>query len=549
MKHSKQARLASVTLDDQAVSVAGLLVRGPRSGLRAEHFPDPNARAVFEAVMLHRHAEGRDRAAVERLVREEIERRALGRAAVEFIEFALEFSMIEGVMREHELERNARHLIDAAEYRRLIAELEIARSRSDHALEAALAEKLAELEAGERRQGEFVLVRACDLEEKPIEWLWPGYVPAGALTLLSSPPKCGKSTLTATIAARVSRGALWPSGPALPSQPAVCAPLGEVLVIAYEDDLERTVIPRLIAAGADLERVRFLRGIKRRRGKRETLSSIDLAEHFEAIEEIVRRHRIALVIVDPVMSGFSAGRDTNADNEVRAVLGPFVPLAEETRAAFLFVTHTNKRAEGSSLDAAIGSRAFTGLCRMVLALVRFPARSAEHGDEFAGPPRYRSALLQSGGNLGAPRPGLVFEIASRDGNEARAVVEFIEEFNGDADEFRAMLRKQERAVISAEIDGRQAKCTRAMLEIVERERWIESAALDRELESQGHNARAVERARTALVREGRIEKRKSGDTWWTGLGGTEPSGIRYAVALDARLDAKRVREGREGGSA
>jgi hypothetical protein len=112
-----------------------------------------------------------------------------------------------------------------------------------------------------------------------------------------------------------------------------------------------------------------------------------------------------------------------------------------------------------------------------------------------------------------------------------------------------MLRKQERAVISAEIDGRQAKCTRAMLEIVERERWIESAALDRELESQGHNARAVERARTALVREGRIEKRKSGDTWWTGLGGTEPSGIRYAVALDARLDAKRVREGREGGSA
>jgi hypothetical protein len=546
---SKQARLASVTLDDLAVSVAGLLVRGPRSGLRAEHFPDHNARAVFEAVMLHRHAEGRDRAAVERLVREEIERRGLGRGTAEFLEAVLEFSTLEGAMREHELERNARHLIDAAEYRRLLSELEAARGRSDHALEAALAEKVADLETGERRQGEIVLVRACDLEEKPVEWLWPGYVPAGALTLLSSPPKCGKSTLTATIAARVSRGALWPSGPALPSQPAVCAPLGEVLVIAYEDDLERTVIPRLIAAGADLERVRFLRGIKRRRGKRETLFSIDLAEHFEAIEEIVRRHRIALVIVDPVMSGFSAGRDTNADNEVRAVLGPFVPLAEETRAAFLFVTHTNKRAEGSSLDAAIGSRAFTGICRMVLALVRFPARSAEDGDEFAGPPRYRSALLQSGGNLGAPRPGLVFEIASRCGNEARAAVEFLEEFNGDADDFRAMLRKQERASISAEIDGRQAKCTRAMLEIVERERWIESAALDEVLEAQRHNARAIERARTALVREGRLEKRRSGDTWWTGLGGTEPSGERYARAAEARLDAKRVREGREGGSA
>ncbi len=542
MTHSKQARLAAVTLEDQAVSVAGLLVHGPRSGLRAEHFPDAGARSVFEAVMLHRHAEGRDRAAVERLVREEIERRGLGRGAIGFLETAIEFSMMEGAMREHELDRNAQHLIDAAEYRRLLSEIEIARGRSDHALEAVLAEKLAELEAGERRQGEFVLVRACDLEEKPIEWLWPGYIPAGALTLLSSPPKCGKSTLTATIAARVSRGALWPSGPALPSQPAVCAPLGEVLVIAYEDDLERTVIPRLIAAGADLARVRFLHGIKRRRGKRETLFSIDLAEHFEAIEEIVRRHRIALVIVDPVMSGFSAGRDTNADNEVRAVLGPFVPLAEKTRAAFLFVTHTNKRAEGSSLDAAIGSRAFTGICRMVLALVKFPVRGGEDGDEPVGPPRYRSALLQSGGNLGAPRPGLVFEIASRCGNEARAAVEFLEEFNGDADEFRAWLRKQERAAQSAEIDGRQAKCTRAMLEIVERERWIESAALDEALEAQGHNTRAIDRARTALVREGRLDKRKSGDTWWTGRGGTEPSGERYARAAERRLAAKRARD-------
>lgn len=541
MKHSKQARLASVVLDDQVVAVAGLLVRDPRPGLLAEHFPDASARSVFEAVMLHRHAEGRDRAAVERLVREEIERRGLGRGAIEFLETAIECSMMEGAMREHELDRNARHLIDAAEYRRLLSEIEIARGRSDHALEAALAEKLADLEAGERRHGEFVLVRASELEEKPVEWLWPGYIPSGALTLLSSPPKCGKSTLTATMAARVSKGALWPSGPALPSQPAVCAPLGDVLVIAYEDDLERTVIPRLIAAGADLERVRFLRGIKRQHGKRVTPFSIDLAEHFETIEEIVRQYRIALVIVDPVMSGFSAGRDTNADNEVRAVLGPFVPLAEETRAAFLFVTHTNKRAEGSSLDAAIGSRAFTGICRMVLALVKFPVRGGEDGDEPAGPPRYRSALLQSGGNLGAPRPGLVFEIASRGGNEARAAVEFLEEFNGDADEFRLWLRKQERAEQSAPIDGRQAKCTRAMLEIVERERWIESAALDEALEAQGHNARAIERARTALGREGRLDKRKSGETWWTGLGGTEPSGTRYELAAETRRAAKRAR--------
>jgi putative DNA primase/helicase len=540
MSASRQTRLATVTLDDQAMAIAGLLRSGPRPGLRPEYFPDPTARAVFEAVMLHRHGERRDFAAVERLVREEIERRALDRGLAVF-ETAVEFSILEAAMREHEIDRNARHLIEAAEYRRLLGELDGARARSDHALEAACAEKLADLERGERRGGEVVLVRASDLEEKPVEWLWTGYIPAGALTLLSSPPKCGKSTLTAAIAARVSRGALWPSGPALPSQPAVCAPCGDVLVIAYEDDLERTVIPRLIAAGADLDRVHFLRGVMRRRGKSEALSPIDLADHFEEIATIVRRHRVALVIVDPVMSGFSAGRDTNADNEVRAVLGPFTPLAEETRAAFLFVTHTNKRAEGSSLDSAIGSRAFTGICRMVLAVARFKVEA--EGE--AG--RYRSAMLQSGGNLGAPRPGLVFEIKSQGGNEARAAVEFLEEFDGDADEFRAMLRQRERAAFAAEADTRQSKCNRAMLEIVERERWIESPELDAMLEGLGHNSRAIERARTALARDGRIDKRKCGTLWWTGLAGTEPQGDRFQAAAVRRVAEARKHPRSEGG--
>ena len=531
----RQARIARVSPEDQLTAIAGVLVHGAIFGVRPEHFPDPAMRRVLEAVLIARAGEGRDLIAVAKLVREEIGARSI-EGGEGILADAIAFSELDAPMRPHELEMNARHLERAHRFKRLSGALEHAHEAGDHALEAEIAAELAELECGNKRAGELVVVKASELEEKPVEWLWPGYVPCGQLVLLASPPKCGKSTLTVSIAARVTRGTLWPSGPDLPSQPASNAPMGDVLFIAYEDDLERTVKPRLIAAGADMDRVHFLRGVKRRRGTRETLFPIDLAAHLGEIEDLVRRLGVRLVIVDPVMSGFASGRDTNADNEVRAVLGPYVPLAEETRATVLLVTHTNKRGEGAALDSAIGSRAFTGICRAVLALARF-----NDGTD-------RRLLAQVGANLGAPRPGLVFEIKSRDGNEARSHIDYLEEFDGDMDDFRADQKRREQEAKRAGGETRQAACNEAMLEIVRAELWIESTELDAMLEGQGHNKRAIERARTALVGEGKLKKHKCRATsiWWTGLlDSGEPKGPRYMAACHARLEATRARESGE----
>ena len=526
----RQARIVRVSPEDQLTAIAGVLVHGAVFGVRPEHLPDPAMRQVFEAVLIARARDGRDLIAMASLVREEIGARSID-GGEGILADAISFSELEAPMRPHELEMNARHLERANRFMRLMSDLERAHEAGEHALEAEIAAELAELERGNKRAGGLVVVKASELEEKPVEWLWPGYVPCGQLVLLASPPKCGKSTLTVSIAARVSCGAPWPSGPDLPSQPAGNAPAADVLFIAYEDDLERTVKPRLIAAGANMDRVHFLRGVKRRRGSRETLLSIDLAEHFEEIEDLVRRLGIGLVIVDPVMSGFSSGRDTNADNEVRAVLGPYVPLAEETRATVFLVTHTNKRGEGAALDSAIGSRAFTGICRAVLALARFNDGSG------------RRLLAQVGANLGAPRPGLVFEIRSRDGNEARSHIQWLEEFDGDMDDFRAAQRKQGREAGGGEPDGRQASCNQAMLAIVDREFWIESRAIDAELESLGHAPAAIKRARTALVDQSQLAVQKCGDQWWTGRHGTAPQGPRFTLDAERRLEAARRRGG------
>src|SRR5947207_14663595 len=53
-------------------------------------------------------------------------------------------------------------------------------------------------------------VRLTDVQPAEIQWLWPGRIPLGNVTLLVSDPGAGKSLVALDIAARVSRGAPWP---------------------------------------------------------------------------------------------------------------------------------------------------------------------------------------------------------------------------------------------------------------------------------------------------------------------------------------------------
>src|SRR5947199_9749148 len=49
-----------------------------------------------------------------------------------------------------------------------------------------------------------------DIESKPVEWLWPGWVPLGKIIVLGGQADVGKSTLLLDLAARVSATGLMP---------------------------------------------------------------------------------------------------------------------------------------------------------------------------------------------------------------------------------------------------------------------------------------------------------------------------------------------------
>ena len=97
------------------------------------------------------------------------------------------------------------------------------------------------------RMSSVRLTCAAEITAKPIEWLWRGRVPMGMLTLFAGDPKLGKSYVTLTMAAAVSRGAPMPDSDP-PDGP------GSVILMSAEDDPARVIVPRLVAAGGTFGR-------------------------------------------------------------------------------------------------------------------------------------------------------------------------------------------------------------------------------------------------------------------------------------------------------
>ena len=81
---------------------------------------------------------------------------------------------------------------------------------------------------------------------KQIEWLCEDLIAIGAITTIYGHSNVGKSTILSDIIAGVT------AGRALPGEPADTArEPGNVCLLGGEEDLYATVLPRLVAAGAN----------------------------------------------------------------------------------------------------------------------------------------------------------------------------------------------------------------------------------------------------------------------------------------------------------
>ena len=199
-----------------------------------------------------------------------------------------------------------------------------------------------------------VLIRGTDLTPEPIRWLWPGWLALGKLHILAGAPGQGKTTVATTMMATVTIGGRWPDG-------ALCE-AGNVLIWSGEDDPADTLLPRMMAAGADRSRCFFVSGSRVSGEVRPFDPALDLGGLLAAIKLI---GGVKMIVVDPVVSAVTG--DSHKNTEVRRALQPLVDLAAVCDCALLGITHFSKGGQGSDpSQRVIGSVAFTAVARVVM---------------------------------------------------------------------------------------------------------------------------------------------------------------------------------------
>ena len=191
------------------------------------------------------------------------------------------------------------------------------------------------------------IIRMSDVELTPVEWLWKPYLPFGKLSVLQGNPGEGKTYFAMHLAAACTNGKLLPNMERM-------EPFN-VLYQTAEDGLGDTVKPRLIEAGADLDRVLVIDD-----------SEVQLTLSDERIEKAIIENNARLVIIDPIQAYLGSDVDMNRANEVRPIFMRLGQVAQRTGCAILLIGHLNKAAGMQSLQRGLGSIDIAAAVRSVM---------------------------------------------------------------------------------------------------------------------------------------------------------------------------------------
>lgn len=233
--------------------------------------------------------------------------------------------------------------------------------------------------------------RASEINPQPIEWMWPNRIAIGKLTLIVGEPGLGKSQLTAFLTAIETTGGRWPCNEGIAS-------LGSVVIFSAEDDAADTIVPRLMAVGADLERIRIVEAVPTEKGGRRMFNlQSDLARLEHELDVTLDAR---LVVFDPLTAYFGSV-DTHRNSDVRGVLGLLAEMAARRRVAVVAVSHWNKSGAGSALNRVTGSGAFVAAVRAGYMVAKDP----EDDD--------RRLFVSMKNNLAKVGSGLAFRIEQR----------------------------------------------------------------------------------------------------------------------------------------
>ncbi len=236
---------------------------------------------------------------------------------------------------------------------------------------------------------EVEMICMNEIKMEKINWLWPDRIACGKLTVIAGNPGLGKSQVTASLAAIVSKGMGWPDTEAPAQQ-------GDVIFLSAEDDASDTIKPRLLAAGAEISRCHILTAIKEE-GK---VRSFVLTQDIDRLAIAIKRTHARVVIIDPI-SAYLGGTDSHRDADMRGLLAPLAAMAAKYNVAIVLIAHFNKSDKQEPTARVNGSIGLIAAARAGYAVIK---------DKNNPEIRY---FLPIKNNIGNDTEGLSFQIEGR----------------------------------------------------------------------------------------------------------------------------------------
>jgi putative DNA primase/helicase len=326
------------------------------------------------------------------------------------------------------------------------------------------------------------LVNAANVKPEPVSWLWDGWLARGKLHILAGRPGCGKTTLALALAATATVAGRWPDGTRCPHS-------GDVVIWSGEDDPADTLVPRLLASGADLRRAHFVGDVTGADGARPFDPARDMPRLMAELERI----KPAMLIVDPIVSAVAA--DSHKNGEVRRALQPLVDLAARVGCALVGISHLSKGTTGRDPSERVtGSIAFSALARVVLLAAK--RENPEPGEA----PRL---LVRSKSNIGDDSGGVGYDleqVEAAPGVFASRVL-WAGAIDGNA---RELLAQAEAAPDAGEPDGALGDAV-AFLRALLSDGPVPSKQVRADADGAGHSWATIRRAAARLGVEARKE--------------------------------------------
>ena len=333
------------------------------------------------------------------------------------------------------------------------------------------------------RTPRLVIARADQIKPKAMRWLWPKRVPLGAITTFAGLPGEGKSLVVAYIIATVTTGQRFTDCENPLKEPA------DVLILASEDDAESALVPRLMAAGADLSRVHIVQSSVTALGDEREVQLDTDARHLK--EAVDANPNIKLIVIDPVTDSLGQ-TPMYKEQEVRKVLRPL----RMRDVATILNAHLNKKEGLTPIHRVGGAGAFIGLARSSWLF-------ATHAET-----KQRQMLPLKNNYASRSTPGLVYEleetsvrIESKD--EIVPKVNWIGESDADANDIL------DSATVRADAKAAAEEFLKELLSEGPKEATgVEEAARQRKIAE-----RTLRRAKAAL----RVHSSKDGKRWMWSL--------------------------------